>query len=133
MRAGRRGFSLMEVIVAMTILATGSLMVGQLFSGQVRILEADEATQGLIERAENLLREARHESRFDYDTVEKGESGRWSWTVNGRLYRPFEQDLPEKPPLPRLVEIQVSVKDSRTGRDFALTGLKQVDKETRIR
>jgi len=81
---GKEGFTLLEVIVAMTILATGIVAVFGLFSGSLRLSagsrDASEATIYAGQRIEEALLAPNHAEGKEHGTF--GDKFRWELSTS---------------------------------------------------
>jgi len=91
MTAGRtqRGFTLLEVMVAVAVMSIGIVGALQLFSGSLRLVgEADRQTRALV-LGRSLVDEAMWRAILEEGTT-TGEEGEYRWALTTR---PIEREL----------------------------------------
>ena len=136
MRAGlrrRRGFNLIEVVVAVTLLAAGALFCSQIFASSLKFIEADREITSLIEVAENQLADALLNTQLDAGTRLSGAEGEMNWTIETTTYQPFSAAPAAMPPgAVNLVKVAVTVTQGEDGRSLRLEGIKTVKKPSAV-
>lgn len=112
-RAGQKGFSLLEVIAAMSVLAFAVTALLKLSSGGLSLSRAAEDKTALVFAADALMRSF-WQGQGSEPFMETNEV-----TCHGEVF-PFRQETQEK-----LVKIVVTATDKKTGASFTLTSLKE--------
>ncbi|MBZ0155401.1 MAG: type II secretion system GspH family protein [Alphaproteobacteria bacterium] len=120
----QRGFTLLEVLVALAVLGIALLVIIQLFSANMRSLSASEEYSAAVVRAEGIMREVLD----DEDLAEKS----WSFSTDDGYQVDVEIQKQEEDriaALPvQLLDISLTVRWKRGTRErsFVLTTLKTV-------
>ncbi len=100
----RKGFTLLEVVVAMALLGVGMAALFALFSGSLRLAGGSRDTSAAAVYASQRLEEA----LLAPDPAEGEESGpfgdKYRWVTRTRFLAPGEEDSPYRP-----VRIEVTV------------------------
>lgn len=101
-----RGFTLLEVLVALTILGLAIVTLMQLSSQGLRLLHHADGYQGAVLVAERIVRtaDARQEG------VDTGQEGPFQWERRVGLVTVPEDLMPGAGPRPRLVTLSVVVR-----------------------
>jgi prepilin-type N-terminal cleavage/methylation domain-containing protein len=111
---GQAGFTLLEVLVALTILALGVVTLIQLSSQSLRLVKVS----GDYQQAAQLANRLATESAPTDEGVESGQEGRFQWERRTTLVpvpdelQP-EQTLPDKEPL-KLFTVTIAVRWGET-------------------
>jgi len=92
--ADRRGFSLIEILVAFAILALSFVAISQAFSGGLRMLSASGSYAGALRVAESRLAEAGRLSPLAPGVTE-GKSGIYTWRLEVAPYDGSDAGLPQ--------------------------------------
>lgn len=116
-----RGVSLLEVLVAVTILALAVVALMQLASQSLRLLHQADAYQQAVILADRVARI----TTVGAEGVETGREGRFRWERQVRLVPVPEALAPGTGPAPRLYALSVAVRWER-GRALELTSLRTV-------
>ncbi len=127
-----RGFTLLEIMVALSVLSIGIVTVIELFGGSLRLVDkASRRTQAVIYAREIM------DSLFEGETLEDGEEGGemgdgYSWVAYVQEVRPEEEEegrFIENTLLPiRLKELEVRVRwqGGSGSQEFVLHSLRMV-------
>jgi general secretion pathway protein I len=111
---GQGGFTLLEVLVALTILALGAVALIQLSAQGLRLVKQSDDHQGAILLADRLAKETGPLA----EGLESGNEGALQWERRiARVATPEALHPPSKP-TPRLLALTVTV---RWSRDASLT------------
>jgi prepilin-type N-terminal cleavage/methylation domain-containing protein len=112
--SGQRGFTLLEVLVALTILGLGAVALIQLSAQGLRLVKQSDDHQGAILLADRLAKETAPVA----EGLESGKEGALTWERRiSRIGTP-EALQPPSGPTPRLLALTVTV---RWSRDASLT------------
>ncbi len=79
-----KGFTLLEVLLAMTIMAIGIVATLELFSGSLRLAGSSASQTEALVLAKSLLDEALWRSDIQEET-RSGSEGKYSWVLESRL------------------------------------------------
>ena len=116
---GRGGFTLLEVLVAMTIVAVAITTMLQLSSQSLRLLKLSGEQQEATLLADRLMREAEP----SVEEVRSGEEGQYTWERRVSIVPVSSELAPPSGPVPALFSVAVAVRWSR-GRAVELTTLR---------
>lgn len=116
-----RGFTLLEVLVATTILALAVVALMQLSSQGLRLLHQADHYQQAVMLADRVARVAAVEA----EGVESGQEGRFRWERRVRLVPVPVELAPGTGPAPRLYALSVAVRWGR-GRALEVASLRTV-------
>ena len=120
--AGQRGFSLLEVLVAFSIMAIALAMLYRASGGSMRSIAHVEHNQRAVMLVESLL--AANDNLGEGGWNESGESGGLGWQVQSQRYAtPASAAFPDAVPLYEVV-ITVSWRDGQTPRQIAVKTLR---------
>jgi prepilin-type N-terminal cleavage/methylation domain-containing protein len=111
---GQGGFTLLEVLVALTILGLGAVALIQLSAQGLRLVKQSDDHQGAILLADRLAKETAPLA----EGLESGNEGALEWERRIARVATPEALHPPSGPTPRLLALTVTV---RWGRDAALT------------
>ena len=100
-----RGFTLLEVLVAMAILGVALVAMMQLSAQGLRLLRVSEDYQGAVRLADRLARTVEP----DHEGVETGQQGNLRWERRVSLVPVPDELTPGAGPRPRLYAISVAV------------------------
>ena len=112
--SGQRGFTLLEVLVALTILGLGAVALIQLSAQGLRLVKQSDDHQGAILLADRLAKEP---SRLA-EGIEHGQEGALTWERRVAPVSTPDTLQPPGGPTPRLMALTVTV---RWHRDASLT------------
>ena len=112
--SGQRGFTLLEVLVALTILGLGAVALIQLNAQGLRLVKQSDDHQGAILLADRLAKEP---SRLA-EGIEHGQEGVLTWERRVAPVSTPDTLQPPGGPTPRLMTLTVTV---RWPRDASLT------------
>jgi general secretion pathway protein I len=122
-----RGFTLLEVLVALVLIALSVTVIMQLFSANLRSLSASEDYTAAVVKAENRMRELLESGPFVEGESREESPGGFAYDVSIR------EALPEKTEGlgVRLMEVELTLRWKMGSRDRALTlkSLKLVERE----
>jgi general secretion pathway protein I len=116
-----RGFSLLEVLVAVTILAVAVVALMQLSAQGLRLLQHADDYQRAVMLADRMARV----TGVGAEGVESGQEGRFQWERRVRLVPLPEALAPAAGPAPRLYTLSVAVRWER-GRAVEVASLRTV-------
>ena len=116
-----RAFTLLEVLVAMTILALSVVALMQLASQGLRLLGQADDYQQAVMLADRIARAV----AVGAEGVESGQEGRFQWERRVRLVPLPEAPGPAARPAPRLYALSVAVRWGR-GRALEVASLRTV-------
>jgi general secretion pathway protein I len=120
-RGGARGFTLLEVLVALTILAVAIVALMQLSSQGLRLLHHADDYQQAVVVADRIARAA----EVVEEGAETGQAGRFQWERRVSLVPVPEELAPGAGPQLRLYALSVAVRWGR-GRTLELASLRTV-------
>ena len=120
-----RGFTLLEVLVALTILAVAIVACMQLSSQGLRLLHLSDDYQQAVILADRVARAA----DVVAEGVDAGQEGRFQWERRVRLVPVPEELTPGAGPQLRLYALMVAVRWGR-GRALELASLRTVMQPT---
>ena len=100
-----RGFTLLEVLVAMAILGLALLALIQLSAQGLRLLRLSEDYQGAVRLADQLARTV----QVDQERVETGQQGGLRWERRISLVPVPDELTADAGPRPRLYAVSVAV------------------------
>ena len=120
-----RGFTLLEVLVAMTILALAVVALMQLSSQGLRLLHQADDYQQAVMLADRVARA----TAVGAEGIESGQEGRFQWERRVRLVPVPEAVGPGAGPVPRLYALSVAVRWAR-GRTLEVASLRTVTEPT---
>jgi general secretion pathway protein I len=105
-----KGFTLLEVVVAMAILGMGLTVIIELFSGGLRLGRASEEYTKAANYAHIKLEEIRSQEKISEGTEEGELEGAFRWQVSVKKIDilPTEKDPDFKPPV-ELFQVKVSI------------------------
>lgn len=118
-RGNRRGFTLVEILVAFAILALTLAAVMQALSGGLRILSTSDAHSIALRIAETRLAEAGRSMPLE-SSVETGEDGRYRWRLE---ITPYDGKAGPGSAIPSAYTVRVSVSWGG-GRNLTLSTVK---------
>jgi general secretion pathway protein I len=122
-----RGFTLLEVLVALVLIALSVTVIMQLFSADLRSLSASEDYTAAVVKAETKMRELLDSGSFVEGETREEDSGGFAYDVSIR------EALPEKTESlgVRLMEVELTLRWKMGSRERALTlkSLKLVERE----
>jgi general secretion pathway protein I len=118
LRMRRRGFTLVEILVAFAILALTFGVVMQALSGGLRLLSASGSHAGALRLAETRLAEAGRSFPV-LPSAQTGEEGRYRWRLDIAPYDGNGSKL-EAPSVPGAYTVTVTVSWGR-GRSLTLS------------
>ncbi len=116
-----RGGTLLEVLVAVTILALAVVALMQLSSQSLRLLQRADDYQRAVMLAERIART----TSIAAEGVEAGQDGRFQWERRVRLVPVPEALVPNPHQGPRLYALSVAVRWER-GRALEVASLRTV-------
>jgi prepilin-type N-terminal cleavage/methylation domain-containing protein len=116
-----RGFTLLEVLVAVTILAVAVVALMQLSAQGLRLLHHADVYQQAVMLADRVARV----TAVGAEGVESGQEGRFQWERRVRLVPVPEALAPATGPAPRLYSLSVAVRWER-GRALEVASLRTV-------
>lgn len=116
-----RGFTLLEVLVAVTILALAVVALMQLSSQGLRLLHQADDYQEAVMLADRIARVA----AVGAEGVESGQEGHFRWERRAQLVPVPEALAPGTGPVPRLYAFSVAVRWER-GRALEVASLRTV-------
>ena len=111
---GQGGFTLLEVLVALTILGLGAVALIQLSAQGLRLVKQSDDHQGAILLADRLAKETARLA----EGLESGSEGALKWERRIARVATPEALQPPSGPTPRLLALTVTV---RWSRDASLT------------
>ena len=120
-RGGARGFTLLEVLVALTILAVAIVAFMQLSSQGLRLLHLADDYQQAVVVADRVARAA----EVVEEGAQAGQEGRFQWERRVSLVAVPEELTPGAGPRLRLYALSVAVRWGR-GRTLELASLRTV-------
>ena len=100
------GFTLLEVLVAMAILAVAITTLLQLSSQSLRLLKLSGEHQRAVLLADRVVRESQPEA----EGVESGQEGPYAWERRVSLVALPTEQSPPRGAAPRLFSVAVSVR-----------------------
>ena len=100
------GFTLLEVLVAMAILAVAITTMLQLSSQSLRLLKLSGEHQRAVLLADRVVRESQPEA----EGVESGQEGPYAWERRVSLVALQAEQSPPTGAVPRLFSVAVSVR-----------------------
>ena len=106
---GQRGFTLLEVLVALAILGLGAVALIQLSAQGLRLLKQSDAHQAAVLLADRLARETSPLA----EGVETGSAGDFAWERRVAPVGTPDALHPVGGPAPRLLALTVTVRWSR--------------------
>jgi prepilin-type N-terminal cleavage/methylation domain-containing protein len=112
--SGQRGFTLLEVLVALTILGLGAVALIQLSAQGLRLVRQSDDHQGAILLADRLAKETARPA----EGLESGKEGALTWERRIARVATPEALQPPSGPTPLLLAVTVTV---RWNRDASLT------------
>lgn len=124
-RGSARGFTLLEVLVALTILAVAIVALMQLSSQGLRLLHLADDYQQAVVVAERVARAA----EVVEEGAQAGQEGRFQWERRVSLVPVPEELTPGAGPQIRLYALSVAVHWGR-GRTLELASLRTVAEST---
>ncbi len=127
----QRGFSLLEILVAFSIL---SIMLGillKIFSGGVRVAEITGNYAEAVQIAESLLATVGIEEDLAEGEQHGESNGIYSWRIDTRVFTPDVDawDPDSAPVIPYRIDITVSWPSGNTQRSFTLSSLRLGQRE----
>jgi type II secretion system protein I len=117
----KRGFTLLEVLVAMTILGLAIVTLMQLSSQGLRLLRLSEDYQQAVLVADRLVRAV----EVPREGVEAGQEGPFQWERRVALVPMPKELTPGAGPKPRFYSLSVAVRWGGT-RTFEIASLRAV-------
>jgi general secretion pathway protein I len=135
------GFTLLEVLVALTLLAVGAAAVISLLSGSSNNIRKAQLRTKVIEQAETVMEKALIDDTITDPTnlsgvLDDGSGTSWNWTVTVEDYEPpitadqIVQSVPQNMPVKLLqYTVQMHSPDPQVS-DCTLQTLKLVNKTT---
>ena len=137
-RGARRrahGFTLLEVLVALTVLAIGSALALSLISGSLGNIRKVQQRTRVIEHAQEVMETALLDGSIQAPTSFSGgfeDGSRWSVQVEDRALPPRphmeQRDLPQNMPVKLLSFTVIMFGPGSVGPDFRLHALKLVNR-----
>ncbi len=116
-RRRERGFTLIEVLVAMTVLALALVPLLRIYSGGATGADTADHYLRASAVAESLLASAGSEYSLQEGEITGRSAGKFDWTLTIRPYRP---ELNQNSPL-ELFEVEAAVRWTRGARTRRLT------------
>ncbi len=110
----QRGFTLLEVLIALTVLGLGAVVLIQLSAQGLRLVKQSDDHQGAVVLADRLARE----TPVLAEGIEQGREGPLTWERRVTHVAIPETLQPPGGPIPRLLALTVTV---RWSRDASLT------------
>ena len=121
MRAGRQtGLSLLEILVAFSIMAMALGVLYRATGGSVRSVSAIETTQRAASLAQSLL--ALRDAVPAAGWTDSGETAGFAWTIHSAPY-PTSVAQPNVPPLHEVV-VEIQWSDAGAGRTLSVSTLR---------
>lgn len=114
---GGRGFTLIEVLVAMTVLALALVPLLRIYSGGATGADTADHYVRASAVAESLLASAGSEYSLREGQVSGQSAGKFDWTLT---IRPYQPELHQASPL-ELFEVEAAVRWTRGARTRTLT------------
>lgn len=114
---GGRGFTLIEVLVAMTILALALVPLLRIYSGGAKGADTSDHYLRASAVAESLLASAGSEYSLQAGEITGRSAGTFDWTLT---IRPYQPELNENSPL-ELFEVEAAVRWTKGARTRRLT------------
>ncbi|MEE9356363.1 MAG: type II secretion system protein [Methylococcaceae bacterium] len=126
-----QGFSLLEILVAFSILAISLGVLLKVFSSGVRTAIVSEEYAQAVQIADSLLAQTGVEEPLE-ETEKQGDvGGVYAWTVSVRLFEPelenYNMDL--LPVVPYLISVVVDWQEINNNRTVELTTLRLATKK----
>lgn len=118
-----RGFTLMEILVAVMLLAISLTIIMQLFSGGIRNITLSDSYSKAITHARNLMEESLSETRYVEGTQTGAIDDEYTWTRSIFFIKP---EIGKESSEVRELEIKVRVEWIFMGmtRDFEIATIK---------
>jgi prepilin-type N-terminal cleavage/methylation domain-containing protein len=130
-RADSRGFTLIEVVVALAILSISLATVMQIFSGGLKNIHRVDLAHRAMSHGENVMNEVLADQEIQGATVLSGDlDEEFDYTVEVRDFEAADAELAMDIAAPTVllleVEVRIRFKNDRFGKFYRLSCLKSV-------
>ncbi|HDZ91572.1 MAG: type II secretion system protein [Deltaproteobacteria bacterium] len=123
-----RGFTLIEILVAISVLAISLVVILQLFSGGLKSVRLSNQYTRAIFYAREKMEELLLTEGLEPGTLDGGSEDSLRWTAQVVLVEPDEEDGPELPFDTLKITLQVMWEEGEKEKRFQISTLKVVEK-----